>query len=362
MHTWNALGFSIGFLALATTVGCTLSINDDEDGGGSEGGGEVGGAGEGAGSEGGGAPEPKARLFVVNLNDGVSSFEDPAALDERVEPKTVLTAGADTDMYGPRDLAVHSNGSLFIASENDGAIVIYDDALSADGVVMPSRKWKGASTMLEAPIGLALDEETDVAYVVNSASNGAVEAGIFAFGSASSADGDVAPARRITVSEGEFAPLQIVEQADRLFVATQESGNVSAVVVFDDASQLDGAVASDALRVIHDPAWAEVISIYVDAEDRLYVVSEDNVLLRYDAASTLDGPVEASATMEVTGASALSAIAFDATGTLFLADRSASFIYSFEGGAALTSGAIEPSRSFDSVNLRSPARLAIVEP
>ncbi|NUP09916.1 MAG: hypothetical protein HOW73_28040 [Polyangiaceae bacterium] len=357
LYRW-ALSSIVCLAGFAAATGCGDS---DGAGGGSDGGGGSGTGGEGASVGGGGAdPGPSAQLFSVNDNDGVVSFARPEALEGRVDPATDLPAGADTDMYGPRDLAISAAHELFVANENDGAITIYADAMSATGATLPTRKWKGAATGLDAPISLALDEETDVAYVVNSLANGTSEKAILAFADASTADGDVAPARRIEVDTAEIGPLQILERDDRLFVVSQLSGNATTVLVFDDASSLDGLVAPS--REIRDASWGNVLSIYIDDADRLFAVDAGTRIFRYDGVSALDGTIEAVATIDVDGASGLSAVAFDDAGTMFVADRSLAYVFAFDEGAALASGVAAPSRSFDSVELRSPSRLAFVRP
>ncbi|MBK6514207.1 MAG: hypothetical protein IPM79_18910 [Polyangiaceae bacterium] len=320
---------------------------------------ETGTSGEGGGDQ-GGAPAAGPTLFVVSLNDGVSSFEHPQSLSGRVEPSTHLEAGADTDLYGPRDAAVGANGDLYVASENDGAIVVYADATKATGATLPSRKWKGSATGLEVPNGIALDASADTAYVINNPSIGAVDNAIFVFEDASTADGDVEAARRIDVDATEFAPLQIVLEGERLFVVTQLSGNATSVMVFDDASTLDGTVAPS--RTISDPAWTEVLAICVDDEDHLFAVDEGSVVYRYDGASSLSGSVSPAATLTIEGVSSLAGLACALDGTVYLADRSAAAILSLEEAATLSTGSLPPSGSFDSLDVSSPARLALLEP
>lgn len=342
--------WTTGALAmLCFTTGCTIEASDSDAGGGA---GEGGQAGEGGNSsEGGGAATATTRLFVVNVNQGVSSYADPAAQDGRIEPATTLTSGAETDMYGPRDLALAANGDLFVAAENDGAVVMYANAMTASGAVLPSRKLKGPLSGLDVPISIALDRENDTLYAVNSGSNGAVDTTIFAYSSASTLDGDVAPAREIAVDIEAFAPLQIAWHADTLYAVTQGT-NTASVLVFENASTLDGSV--EPTRTINNPEFGSVVSIYVD-DSGLYAVDDEDDLYVYAAGAE---PAEA---ITIDGAAKLSAIAFDADGTMFLSDSSANFIYSFDGGAGAET-TLAPSRTFDAVGLSLPARLAVFEP
>lgn len=342
--------WTTGALAmLCFTVGCTIEASDSDEAGGE---GEGGQASEGGNGADGGAPAASAaRLFVVNVNQGISSYADPAAQDGRIEPATTLASGADTDMYGPRDLALAGNGDLYVAAENDGAIVVYANALTAGGAMLPTRKLKGPQTGLDVPTSIALDDAGDTLYAVNNGSTSAVDTTIFAFSSASTADGDTAPARKIEVDLEGFAPIQIAWHADTLYAVTQ-GANTASVLVFENASTLDGLV--EPTRTIANPSFGAVVSIYVD-DSGLYAVDDETDLFIYP---TGDDTAQAIA---IAGASKLSAIAFDAAGTMFLSDTSANVIYSFDAGEG-ADATLAPSRTFDAVGMSLPARLAVFEP
>jgi len=336
------------FAALALTTGCIIQEADGDEEGGAGGQGNQGGSGMGGGPIG----EQGSRLFVVNVNMGVSSYAEPAQQDGRIEPATTLVSGADTDMYGPRDLAIAPNGDLYVAAENGGAVVVYANGLTADGAVLPTRKLEGAATGLSEPISIAFDGDSDTLYAVNSGSTDAADLTIFAYESASTADGDVAPTRGIEVDFEGFSPLQIAWHKGTLYAVTQDY-NTCRVLVFEDASTLSGAIVPT--RMIENADFGQIMSIYVD-DSGLYAVDEETDLFVYAPEAATP-----SAKIEIAGALKLSAVTFDAVGTMFLADSSANFIYSFDGGAG-AEATQSPSRAFDAIGLSLPARLAVVEP
>lgn len=332
--------------------GCVLHCNsaeteteEDDDGNG------------GGSSDGGGGAESQDedRLFVVTINGGVASYRDPAKLNATAAPVTNLEAGAGTMMYGPRDLAVSGAGELFVACENGPSINVYQNAASASGAVEPGRYLLGLSTELLAPIGLAIDEEDDTLYVVNSTSNGSIEGAILAFEGLASLNGDQAPARKVIVDTPAFSPLQIVEHDNRLFIAGQ-GDNTSMVYVFDGASTLDGVAAPD--RIVSNANWGQVLSIFVDDDNRLFAVDSENTVFIYADASDVNGNAIPTAVIEVPEAAQLSAVTMDRNGVMFLADSSNNNVLSFPD-LGQPDGEIQKSaaKSWGSTSLLLPTRI-----
>ncbi|MFO0551239.1 MAG: hypothetical protein U0271_22815 [Polyangiaceae bacterium] len=308
----------------------------------------------GQGGQGGQPPtEEGPQLFVLSL-DSVASVASADKTEGRAEPKTTLGAGADTDMYGPRDVAISSSGELYVACENGPSINVYAGADQATGATLPSRKLSGANTGLEAPIAIAI--AGDNLFAVNNTSNGATNKDIMVFSGLSSIDGDQSPARRIQVDMPLFSPTFMLENSDKLYVVNQDV-NTTEILVFGSASSTDGLVAPE--HVIANAEWGQALSLYVDASDTLWAVDEGSQIFRYDGASSLDESSTPSAVLDVTGAEQLSGLAFDPDGNLFAADRSTAFVYVFDAPVA-TSGGLTPSRSFDAVAFRSPSRLVIM--
>lgn len=389
----HALRFSLLALALAATAACTdegsgtggaggsgtasttttsTSATTSGEGGGTggetgsggsgtggsgTGGAGTGGSGSGGGSGGAGGEEGVDRLYVVNANSGVTSYDAPAEHEERTESATALAAGADTDIFGPRDVLVNGQGDLMVLGQNDGSVSIFDDAATATGARLPDRKLVGAATLIDTPNAIALDD--DVLFVANGTS--LTDGTILVWDDASTVDGDVAPSRTFTPTYEDpdsFDPLQMFVQGGTLYVVEQDE-NTSSVVAFDDAAELDGDVTQD--REVRFDGFGSVASAYVDRDDRLYVVTATDEIFIFDGASTLDGDVEPDVTLTVTGAQGLSAVVVDDQQHLIAADGSRAFLYVIDGIDTLASAELAPSREYDALDLSLPRALFLVE-
>jgi 6-phosphogluconolactonase (cycloisomerase 2 family) len=278
---------------------------------------------------------------------GVASFAGAETATGTIEPRTLLAAGPDSGMYGPRDLAVSTTGALFVASENDGAVVVYD--VDDTGVTAPARRVAGTSTGITAPVSLAVDEGKDLLFVVNSGSTGATDTDVLVFEAAASIDGDVAPARTIQPDLPSFAPLQIRARNDSLYAVAQTT-NSSLIAVFDGASSADGVVAPS--LTIERSDFSAAVSLFVEPDGTIVAVDEETEVFVFPA-----GETEPSAIFTIEGASRLAAVERLEDGPLFLADSSLNVIFALDEGLPPAAGAISPSRSFDAVGFLLPSRL-----
>jgi hypothetical protein len=345
MNRALCLGLSISVVALA---GCP-SDNTDGSGGTTSATGTTGSASTGTGGP------SSDQLFVMGSSYGVATFKNPADAVGTVVSATSLPAGADTGLFYPVDMAMSQAGDLFAANQNGSSVTVYANARTADGPVAPTRTIVGASTEFVGLSGLALDGVKNELYVTNYASAQGGNAPILEFDNASTINGDVPPTRKIDVDLQYFAPLQIVEKNDHLFVVNQGSGTQSNINVFDGASQLSGLVAPP--RTISNANWPQILSIFVDDADHLYVVGDTATVEVYDGASTLNGPVTPKVTVTVMGASKLAGVVADSDKGLYLADSDTSFVHYFSDRTALTSGTTPPTHSFTSLKLYGPQRL-----
>lgn len=332
-------------VVLLGLLGCVVETTETSGGGG----GGDGEGGAGASSSGtGGEPEAGASVFVLSTQIGVASVAGAESAMGTVEPRTLLAAGPDSGMYGPRDLAVSTTGALFVASENDGAIVVYD--VEDTGITVPARRVAGASTGITAPVSVAIDGGKDLLFVVNSGSTGATDTDILVFEGAASIDGDVAPVRAIQPDLPSFAPLQIRARGDALYAVAQTT-NSSLIAVFDGASTADGVVAPS--LTIERADFSAAVSLFVEGDGTIVAVDEESEVFVFPAGAT-----EPSAIFTIEGASRLAAVEGLDDGPLFLADSSLNVIFALDEGLPSTAGAITPSRSFDAVGLILPSRLA----
>jgi DNA-binding beta-propeller fold protein YncE len=330
---------------ISLAAGC-----ESETGTGGGGAGAAGGSGgEGGSGEGGAQAEQGTRMFVLSLNSGVASFSNAEEANGSVASKTLLNAGPDSGMYGPRDLELDAAGTLYVASENDGSVVMYEQAEQASGMVTPSRRLAGASTGVVAPIALAIDRSSDELYVVNSGSIGSVDTRIRVFAKGSTLDGEVAPARTIEPEVEGFAPIGLTFAGGALYAVTQTT-NSTAVLVFEDVASADGLVAPS--RTVTHPDFGSAAAVHVTAEGKLVVVDEAASVFVFNA-----GEAEPSLVFEIEGASALNAAHGLENGALLFSDRSQNRVFALDEGLPTAAGPIAPSRTIESEDILLPGAL-----
>lgn len=181
---------------------------------------------------------------------------------------------------------------------NDGAVLRFSGATAVNGNAAPDGYISGATSTLLCPYYAFLDTSANRLYVADPCSSA-----VNIFDNVSSLNGDVAPNRRITGNLTNFATagatammaVAVDTTRDILYVSTSNQAlTVAQVVVFDNASTIDGNVAPD--RIITTPATAGSMLSYnhgilVDSQnDKIYVASSaDSSVLVFDSASTLTG-------------------------------------------------------------------------
>jgi len=336
---------AVWLCSVISLAGC-----ESETGTGGGGAGAAGGSGgEGGSGDGGAQSEQGTRLFVLSLNLGVASFSNAEEASGTVGSKTFLNAGPDSGMYGPRDLELDAAGTLYVASENDGSVVIYEQAEQASGMVTPSRRLAGASTGVVAPIALAIDRTGDELYVVNSGSIGSVDTRIHVFASGSTLDGDVAPTRTIEPEVEGFAPIGLTFAGGSLYAVTQTT-NASAVLVFEDVASADGLVAPT--RTLTHPDFGSAAAVHVTAEGKLVVVDEAASVFVFNA-----GEAEPSLVFEIEGASALAAAYGLPNGAWLFTDRSLNRVFALDDGLPAAAGPIAASRTIEGDDILLPSAL-----
>jgi len=215
--------------------------------------------------------EPGPTLFVDNSSDGAGAsvliYDGVNAAGGNVAPDRKLWNPLSAAPYGVWYDA--AGDRLFVSVPSKHCILVFDQAGAAGGPTRPDRIIIGPNTLLNYPNGLFLDVATDRLYVASY-----MNSRILVFDNASSAGGDVAPARAIGGSTSTLLGprgLTLDLAADRLYVANSYANTV---VIFDNASTLDGDVAptrviSGEHTLLNDPRGIEVDP----ARDQLYVVN-----------------------------------------------------------------------------------------
>jgi DNA-binding beta-propeller fold protein YncE len=184
------------------------------------------------------------RLYVSNAGNDCTNaaapcnsllvFHSASTFNNNMVPDQVITS---TRLNSPRGLAVDlERETLYVANHGDNSVLVFKNVEDLNGEVDPDAEIGGAATGINEPIGVAIDSQRDILYVLN---QGTPE--ILVFENASTLDGDSAPARTLS---GDFMQtpsfLFLDAEGDLLYVADQEA---NAVHIFTHASQADGEAA-----------------------------------------------------------------------------------------------------------------------
>ncbi len=303
-------------------------------------------------------PGFSSALFVMAGNTGFVSFDDVQVKGgTSVAVTTELTS---EDVKAPRDAVLDKYGNLYILNAaHDGSVAIYDNPLTAGGNRPPDRIVSGAATGISrSPTGIAIDHDNDLLYVSNLL-EGVV---VFDISVPGGFDGNVAPVRTFEVDLPLFRPEQIRLADGSLYVADTRGGTTD-IVVFDDPGSLVQEVVPD--RFIECEAFDNRIGFDIDPFGRMLVGSRDpGLVLIFNNAADLDGPVTADVELTIAGTSfdpMPSFVLADSQDRLYVSDANNNMVFAYDLSTELTSGNLLPDRVIDSDELIVPARMLLFE-
>jgi 6-phosphogluconolactonase (cycloisomerase 2 family) len=229
------------------------------------------------------------RLYVANY--GTSSilvFNNVSMAYGNTAPVRTIS-GAATTLNGPYSVWYDAGSdSLYVPNCGNDSVLVFNDASTINGNVVPSRIISGAGTTLSCPITLWYDATSDQLYVSNY--NGP---SVTVFSDASTANGNVAPARTIAGSNTTFSgpfPMWLDYSSNQLYVGDYSS---SSILVFNNASTADGNIAPSRIISGASTTLSEPWAIWLDsANNRLYIMDPGAVsVLVFNSASTINGDV-----------------------------------------------------------------------
>ncbi len=364
---------SVLSLLLAVSVllaaGCTATPpvdgggNGGGDGGGNGGGDGGGGNGDGGGNGGGGDnggsdnDDPIVALILTGQNTNHSSFDDVVGVNgENVLTSTALEYGNASGVLRGQDAVVSSNGVLFIASESNDTIAVYDSFLTATGTRQPDRNVTGEASMIDNPTSVAIDQLNDVLYVINKQDENVY---VFEDVSLETFDGEVEPSRMFTRNSGTFSPDQVYFANGTVYVADDE-----VIYMFDDNGTLDGSVQPD--RQFSSGLFGSNtrFNISVDSRDRMILTDRGSEVFIYNNASQIDGSPMPDLTITVEEAGGLHAASIDSFDTLYAMDLFDDAIYVFddvEGLIVLGDDTYAHDRIIKGPGFNSPDRMFLFE-
>jgi len=207
---------------------------------------------------------------------------------------TPVPSPSPTPAPSPSPTPVAAHGRLYVGVVFTNRIAVFDQVSGLNGDAPFSRLLQGPA--LTQPEGLSLDIPRDTLYV----SQGNT---VLAFSPASSVNGNVAPARTLTLGPPSVkaTSVQIDSVHDRLYVGHQATSNTFALLVFDNASTKSGVFNADR-QITGFPDFIRGMALDVGA-DRLFLASHrPDAIYVFDNISTKNGTMAALVNRTVTAA------------------------------------------------------------
>ncbi len=246
---------------------------------------------------------PVRELCVAT--DGPSALAFDANASGQTEARRFF--GNATRLVGPSAIAVDSVNQEIAALNTLGSGSITVHPTTATGNVLPSRLIAGPNTLFNNPVGVAIDSTSNKLFVAN-AGPGGVPGSIAVF--ARTADGDVAPSSRFTVTTDQPTAIAVDSANALLFVAGAYSVQVFHQTDTGSPTPLrrftvDGAGLTQINALAYDPLNSE---LYVGVQ------ATTNAILVYSSTAADVGsahPIPARSTFGATSAFSVNSLLYD---------------------------------------------------
>lgn len=224
-------------------------------------------------------------LLVANRGAAtIAHFKRATTAEGAILPQVFLR-GANTRLNQPGQLNYDAAARrLIVPNGGDNSILFFDDVLNSAEGVPPRRFLSGTGTQLNRPVSVHLDTSHDELYVANGGSNSVV-----VFSNASTIDGATAPLRTLSGSNTKISSISAIwldSGTDRLWVADPVGG---ALLVFNNASTLNGNVPPNRTIVGSNTRLLSPQSMLF-INKQLFVGCTSSIL-RFDNSDTLDGNI-----------------------------------------------------------------------
>ncbi|MDH3311011.1 MAG: beta-propeller fold lactonase family protein [Gammaproteobacteria bacterium] len=256
------------------------------------------------------------QLYVANHGgNNILVFNNVRTLTGNIAPGRTI-AGAATTLSGPSALFFDIfSDRLYVANTTDNSILVFENASTTAGNVIPSRTLKGMTTTLNAPSGVFVDITRNKLYVINGGTIGTGANSILVFDNAATVAGNTAPAHTIsggstTLNSPSGGALDVFQ--DRLYVSNTGSDSI---LVFNDIATISGNKAPDRALTGVLTALDQPRDLYFDlAGDRLYVANAgtDSVLV-FNNAGIITGNVAPNRNVALTPATTPYGVFVDVT-------------------------------------------------
>jgi hypothetical protein len=285
------------------------------------------------------------KLYVSNGGaDSILRFDNALTASGNIVPAATIS-GANTTLNAPAYITLDAAADrLYVANKGNISVLIFDNISTKAGNVAPERTIVGPSTTLVTPTDVSLDKGRNLLYVADGTD-------IHVFASASTATGDAAPARNLS-TQFAISAILIDGANDRLYAADSAG---KAIDVYDNASTLNGPVT--ATRTVQGVAThlATPGGIQIDGSGRLVVsnASPANITI-YTNAAVANGNIAPVAEISGsnTGLSFPDQIVVNTagTGSLYNADPGGTPRVAVFANLSTATGNIAPTRSITGPN------------
>jgi len=315
-------------------------------------------------------PGPSSRqLFVVNNNISVTSHTNADTANNDVLPATELPAGAVTNIFQPRAIAVTKDNLLLVGRQN-GGITVHENAKTVTGNVLADRIVEGNQTLLGGPISFVYDKTNDRLYVGDIDA----DAGVLVFNNVGNAafTGNKAPDRMFNPPDrkpddvsGMTINAMDFDAAGSLYVADTSGSNLnsSRILVFDTPATASGSTTP--ARTLTSLSWTVIEDFAIDSLGNMYVVDGSaNVYVFTNIAAAQTGLIAPARTITITGTGvALRGILIGMNGVGYVADSGNHAVHKFNDIKA-EQGSQQGDTIIDGSNtgLFSPRQMYLVEP
>ncbi len=242
--------------------------------------------------------------------DAIDVFDRAELINGNKPPDRRLSGTTSTFNFPHMLYYRESTDELYVTSLFTNEIQIFAGARTMSAGATPTRVIGGASTLLDEPHGLWIDEQRDMIYVacrLGEPTAPTTRGQVLVWHSASTANGNIAPNRTIggaaTNLDQPFNTF-IDPARDYLYVANANGASANrGVVIFHSASTVTGSPVPN--RQIAGPTFSPfagahptVHNVQVDlVRDHLYVASHDQDVFVFHNASTATGDIPADRTL-----------------------------------------------------------------
>lgn len=320
------------------------------------------------GGDPGPGPGSSKQLFVVNNNISVTSHTSADTANGDVLPATELPAGAVTDLFQPRAIAVTKDNLLLVGRQN-GGITVHNNATTVTGNKLADRIIEGNQTLLGGPISFAYDKTNDRLYV------GDIDApsGVIVFNNVGGAGftGNKAPDRKFNPPDrkpddvsGMTINAMDFDSAGGLYVADTSGLNLnsSRILVFDTPATSSGSTTP--ARTLTSLSWTVIEDLAIDSLGNMYVVDGSANVYVYTNIAAANNVIAPARTITISGNGvALRGILIGMNGVGYVADAGNHAVHKFNDIKA-EQGSQQGDTIIDGSNtgLFTPRQMFIVEP